>query len=208
MTRVLVLGASGQIARWAIEMLAAQGAELTLLARHPERIAHVPDGSVVIQGDVNNRAVLTEAVRGHDLVYANLAGDVDVQAGNIVDVMTAEGVTRLIFVASLGIYDEVPGAFGRWNNDTIGEWLVPYKAAAAVIEASSLDYTLLRPAWLSDADEISFELTQRDEPFRGTTVSRKSVAAVVAQIAADPGSHVRESLGIDKPGTEGDQPVW
>ena len=29
--------------------------------------------------------------------------------------MTAAGVPRLIFVSALGIYDEVPGAFGAWN---------------------------------------------------------------------------------------------
>ena len=31
--------------------------------------------------------------------------------------MKACDVKRLIFVLSLGIYDEVPGKFGEWNND-------------------------------------------------------------------------------------------
>lgn len=50
------------------------------------------------------------------IVYANLTGDdIDLQAKNIVQSMNAAGVERLIFVASLGIYDEVPGKFGAWN---------------------------------------------------------------------------------------------
>ena len=54
---------------------------------------------------------------------------------------------RLIFVLSLGIYDEVPGKFGEWNNATIGEDLKPFRHAADAIEASKLDYTIIRPAW-------------------------------------------------------------
>ncbi|WP_336161970.1 NAD(P)H-binding protein [Amycolatopsis sp. VC5-11] len=209
MTNVLVLGASGQIASWAIDMLADQGATLTLFARNKNRISNVPDGATVIEGDVNDRAALTKAVRGQDIVYANLAGDIDEQAKAIVDVMEAERVQRLIFVTALGIYQEVPGAFGRWNRTTIGAaTLDTYAAASDTIEASSLDYTVLRPAWLSDADEISYETTQRDEPFKGTTVSRKSVGALVADIVAHPQNHVRENLGVNKPGTDGDQPVW
>lgn len=208
MANVLVLGASGQIASWAIDMLAEQGVSLTLFARNKARIAHVPEGATVIEGDVTDRSALAEAVRGQDVVYANLAGNIDEQAKAIVQVMEEEGIRRLIFVTSLGIYDEVPGEFGRWNNETIGQHLVVYRAAADTIEASSLDYTVLRPAWLSDADEVAYEITQRDEPFKGTTVSRKSVAALIADIATHPEKHVRESLGVNKPGTDGDRLVW
>jgi uncharacterized protein YbjT (DUF2867 family) len=209
MSNVLVLGASGQIASWAIGMLADHGHTLTLFARDKDRIAAVPDGATVIEGDVDDRSALADAIRGQDVVYANLAGTLDAHAEAVVEVMEAEGVTRLIFVTALGIYDEVPGEFGRWNRATIGAaTLDTYARASDVVEASSLDYTVLRPAWLSDADEISYEITGREEPFRGTTVSRKSVAALVADLVDHPGSHVRENLGVSKPGTDGDRLVW
>ncbi|MFI6505918.1 NAD(P)H-binding protein [Nonomuraea typhae] len=102
----------------------------------------------------------------------------------------------------------MPGAFGRWNTETIGaSTLGAYRAAADAITVSDLDYTILRPAWLSDRDEIDVEVTQRDEPFRGTTVSRKSVAALAVQIIEDPLQWVRADLGVNKPGTDGDRPV-
>ena len=209
MTKVLVLGAGGQIARWAVAMLAEQGVELTLFARDKNRLADVPAGAQVVEGDVLDRAALTEAVRGQDIVYANLAGTIDEQARLIVETMNAEGVRRLIFVTALGIYDEVPGEFGAWNRQTIGASILDtYAAASDVIEASALDYTVLRPAWLSDADEVDFEVTGRDEPFKGTTVSRKSVAALVAQIVASPEKYVRDNLGVNMPGTDGPRPVW
>jgi NAD(P)H-binding len=90
--------------------------------------------------------------------------------------MDAAKVRRLLFVASLGIYDEVPGKFGEWNRRQIGAYLPPFRRAADVIEASGLD-TLLWPAWLTDKDEVDYETTGRNEPFKGTEVSRKSKKA-------------------------------
>lgn len=208
MTNVLVLGAGGRIARWAVPMLADEpSVRLTLLARHVDQLPEAP-GANTVAGDVLDADVLADALSGQDLVYANLSGEIDVAAERIARAMENAGVGRLVFVTALGIYDEVPGAFGRWNRDQIGPVLGRYRAAADVIEASPLDWTILRPAWLSDADEVSFELTARDEPFRGTTVSRKSVAALVTQLVADPTTHVRASLGVNKPNTDGDRPVW
>jgi uncharacterized protein YbjT (DUF2867 family) len=206
MTKVLVLGAGGQIARWAVPMLADQNAELTLLLRDAGNLAGAPGQARVVEGDVLDRDQLDPAVRGQDVIYANLAGDLDAQAARIVESMSAAGVPRLIFISSLGIYDEVPGAFGAWNRAQIGSVLGPYRAAADIIEASGLDYTILRPAWLTNADEISYELTRKGEPFKGTEVSRKSVAALVTDIATSPGLWSRANLGVNKPGTDSDRP--
>ena len=75
-----------------------------------------------------------------------------------------------------------------------------------MVEASGLDYTILRPAWLTNADEVAYEVTRKGEPFKGTEVSRKSVAALVADIATSPGLWSRANLGVNKPGTDGDKP--
>ena len=208
MTRVLILGAGGQIARHAIEMLASTGDDLTLFLRDRRRLANAPAHAKVAEGDVLDADQLDAAMQGQDIVSANLAGDVDRQAKAIVRSMDAAGVQRLVFITSLGIYDEVPGEFGRWNRSQIGSMLGPYRAAADTIEASELDYTILRPAWLTDDDEIDYEVTQKEEPFRGTEVSRKSVAALVVDIIRDPSKWSRSSLGVDKPGTEGDKPSF
>lgn len=210
MTRVLILGAGGQIARHAIAMLAGNNdVQLTLFARNTARLADVPANASVVQGDALDAAQLGAAIKGQDIVYANLTGaSLDAQAANVIAAMEAAGVRRLIFVLSLGIYDEVPGAFGEWNNATIGEDLKPFRRAADAIEASMLDYTIIRPAWLTDEDEVDYELTGRDEPFRGTAASRKSVADLIATIIRSPDLHLRGNLGVNKPGTDGDKPYF
>ena len=207
MTNVLVLGASGQIARYAIPMLAAQGDTLTLFARNAAKV-DAPEGARVIEGDVLDAAALGAALQGQDVVYANLGGEIVAQAEALVSALDAAGVKRLIFIVSLGIYHELPEPFEAWNQQMIGDALVDYRKAADVIEASDLDYTIIRPAWLTNNDETDYELTQRDEQFRGTEVSRKAVAAFIASVVADPSTHSRANVGVNKPGTEGDKPAW
>ena len=207
MTKVLVLGAGGRVARWAIAMLADEDVELTLFLRDASKLQDPPEGARVVEGDVLDRDQLDPAVRGQDIVYANLAGELDAQAARVVESMRGAGVRRLIFIASLGIYDEVPGAFGAWNRRQIGPMLGPYRAAADTIEEAGLDYTILRPAWLTDADEVAYAITGRDEPFKGTEVSRKSVAALVIDVVTHPNRWSCANLGVDKPGTDGDKPA-
>lgn len=94
------------------------------------------------------------------------------------------------------------------NRDQIGSMLGPYRAAADAIEASDLDYTVLRPAWLTDNDEVDYEVTQRNEPFKGTEVSRKSVAALVATLIRNSTQGVHANFGINKPNSDGDKPAF
>lgn len=210
MTKVLILGASGQIARWAVQMLGDhKDVEQTLLVRDPKKLTgHEPSNAKVVIGDVMDRKLLGNIMEGQDVVYANLAGEVGTQTERILAAMQAKGVKRLIFVNSLGIYDEVPGKFGEWNRNEIGQYLPPYRRSADLIEASNTDYTILRAAWLQDEDEVDYETTGRNEPFKGTEVSRKSVAALAADLVLHPERLVRANVGVNKPNTQGDKPAF
>ncbi|EJL6393522.1 SDR family oxidoreductase [Vibrio navarrensis] len=209
MKKVLILGANGQIATWVVKMLAERkDVEQTLFVRDPSKFNYtLPANSQLIVGDVLDPKGLYEAIKGHDIVYANLFGELGEQAKNIVSAMNKADVKRLVFVNSLGIYQEIPGKFGEWNENEIGKYLGPYRAAADTIEASTLDYTILRAAWLTNHDEVDFEVTQRDEPFKGTIVSRKSVAALITDIIDAPETWSRANLGVNKPNTDGDAPI-
>ncbi len=77
-----------------------------------------------------------------------------------------------------------------------------------MIEASDADYTILRAAWLQNEDEVSYETTGRHEPFKGTEVSRKSVAALAVDTILHPNQRVRANVGVNKPGTDSDKPAF
>lgn len=208
--KVLVLGAHGQIARLAEkEFIANTDYDLKLYLRNSGRITpEDTNREQVIEGDAANIAQLTDAMQGVDAVYANLAGNnIKEQASAVVTAMNKVGVTRLVWISTLGIYDEVPGKFGEWNNSTLGNYLTRYRSAADVIEESDLDYTVVRPAWLTNKDEIDFEVTQKSEPFKGTEVSRKSIAHVVVELIQN-NTELKHSIGVNKPGTDGEKPAW
>ncbi|MDR3369692.1 NAD(P)H-binding protein [Rhodoferax sp.] len=196
MTKVLVLGANGQIAHWAIDLFLERGeVKLTLFCRRAKRLQQYAGNPLVevVEGDVLDAQALATVMPGHDVVYANLAGDLVQMAWTIVITMKGARLKRLVFISSMGIYNEVPGAH-------YDKALDPYRDAAAVIESSDLDYTILRPSWLSNRDEIEYGITQKGEDFRfsGDLVSRKSVADLVVQLATVPGMETRRSLGVHR----------
>lgn len=208
-TRVLILGAAGAIAQHVIDFLIDDKTiELTLFARNANQLSLYKSKATIIEGDALNDTQLNNAIAGKDIVYANLAGSVDKMADHIVKTMQANNVKRLIFVTSLGIHNEVPGKFGEWNSRMIGSVLRTYSRAADFIESSDLEYTIIRPAWLQDDDEVDFETTHKPEPFKGTEVSRKSVAAYIADVIQHPTKDVKASVGVNKPNTNGDKPSF
>jgi len=191
--KVLILGANGRLARnTARWFLHRTDARLTLYLRRASRLRN-PDRerAGIVEGDVLDLATLEAAMQGQDVVYANLAGPLQQQAERIVEAMQATGVRRLIFISSMGIYGEVPGEPYRSVLD-------PYRDSAAIIEASDLDYTILRPGWFTDDDEVRYQLTQKGEPFRGREVSLNSLSDLIVHLALTPGMESRRSLGVSR----------
>ena len=212
MTKIAILGAAGQIAQLVEPMLLKKtDVDMVLYLRHPNKLHQVDEGrEEVIKGDASNFNELKAALAGVDLVYANLAGaNIEDQAETVVKAMDANGIKRLIWVSSLGIYNEVPGKFGEWNKNVLGSYLTTYRAAADKITESDLDYTIIRPAWLTNKDEINYEKTVGAQtPFKGTEVSRLSVADYIVNIIENPEEDLKSNVGLDKPGTDGDKPAW
>ena len=193
MVNVLILGANGQLARNTTRhLLARPDVRLTLYLHRASRLPNPDPKRVrIVEGDVLDRPTLEGAMRGQDVVYANLAGAMEQQATVIVDAMHTTGLKRLIFVSSMGIYGEVPG-------EKYGSVLDPYRDSAAVIEASDLDYTLLRPGWFTHDEEIDYQITQKGEPFKGHDVSLDSVSDLILKLALSPRMEVRRSLGVSR----------
>lgn len=190
MKNVLILGASGGLAKYVIEELQKQNdIHLTLFLRNKNRLNNkLIKKCDIIEGDVMDYRKLTEAVADKDIVYVNLAGDLWAMAENIEKAMTETAVKRLIAISSIGIYDT-----------PLKSVLIPYRKLADVFENSNLDYTILRPAWFTSTNEVDFEITHKNEPERGSVISMKSLATFIASIINSPQNYICESLGINKP---------
>ena len=194
MTNILIVGANGQIARVATQMLLARtDADLVLYLRRAVRLDALRSNPRVriIEGDASDTAALTAAMSGQDIIYANLSDNMEQHAKSIVSSMGKTGVRRLIFISSMGIYSEIHGEAYRRILD-------PYRDSAAIIEASGLDYTIIRPAWLNDDEEIAYDLTSKGEAFlnAGQVVSRASVADLIVRLVTDQSFGVGASFGV------------
>lgn len=190
MKKVLIIGATGSLARYVIDAVNKfDDVELTLFARNKNSlINYAATGNNIIQGDAMNYNDVKNAIAGQDIVYINLAGNLEAMGKNIVKAMKEAAVKRVLAICSIGIY-ETP----------LKSVLLPYRKLADVIESSGLDYTILRPDWFTNGNEVDYALTKKGQPETGSAISRKSIAAFVVTLIQQPELYIYENLGISKP---------
>ncbi|MBA1392362.1 NAD-dependent epimerase/dehydratase family protein [Lactobacillus sp. XV13L] len=201
MTKVLIIGATGSIGRVTRQyFLDHSDDQLTLMARHIDSLQNTinPHRERLIAGDVTVAASLHEALLGQDVVFAALSGDLPQMARSLVDQMTKAGIERLLFISSMGIYNEIPASIGAAGNLKNSPVLSSYRQAADIIADSSLNYTIIRPGWFDNGNDIDYQVTHKGEPFGGHDVSRRSIADLVLRLAHDPQLGSRDSLGINR----------
>ena len=210
MQTVLIIGANGKVSIEATKLfLEDSNFNVDLFLRNAHRIPDYASNRVTVyEGDAKNSKDLEQALDKVDVVFASLSGSLDIEAQAIVDAMSKKDVKRLIFVAAPGIYDELPAKFNEFNKSQFGDKLTKYRKAADIIEASTLDYTIIRPAGLTFKNETDYEVTSKDTQFRGTEVSRRSIASLAVRIAKNPELYSKENIGVNKPNTDGDKPAW
>lgn len=152
---------------------------------------------------------MKKALEGIDAVYLN---DLNSLAGvrTVVEAMESCDVNILIAASILGIYGEVPGAFGKWNERMVGtSGIKRHRQAADIIENSSLRYTILRLTWLyNQTGNIDYQVTQKGEPFVGAQVTREAVAQLILDIIEDTAGYAYTSLGVSEPNTDWSKPSF
>lgn len=212
--KILILGAAGQIARMVRnELINKTGYSIVLYARNGHKRLTIQDDNreVIFDGDFKDKDKLIDAMKDVDLVYINDMSD-DKSTKAIIDAMHDSGVRRVIAASVLGIYDEVPGAFGKWNKRMIGgsPRMHSQIESARILENSNLDYTLLRLTWLyNENGNIKYRITQKGEPFVGAQVTRQAVTQSIMDIIEEKSDkYLQTSLGVSEPNTDWAKPSF
>ena len=196
--RILIIGATGSIgSRLRKTLLEKTNYKLTLFSTRANTLQINPNREVAVSGNVNNKRDLARVIPNQDVVFAALSGNLGMMAKNIVEAMNQTTTRRLIFISSMGIYNEIPRSIGGGNLNE-NSMLRPYREAADVIEASYLDYTIIRPGWFDEGSD-NYEITKKGQPFKGHDVSRQAICNLVLKLIQQKGFGVRESLGINRP---------
>lgn len=215
MKKVLILGANGQIARIVEQRLLKEqpDVELTLFLRNSDRLANMAknENVTVIDGDITDYDAVNAVMKGRDIVYLAMVDHTpdNVITKNIIKSMKENNVKRVFESSLLGLYNEVPGEFGRWNYQTVQSGLPAAINADKLLAESGLDYTTLRFPWMNDRGETKYTITHKNEEYIGVSGSRQSLADVIVKMVADPSYLNNDSIGIADPDTQGmDRPVY
>jgi putative NADH-flavin reductase len=207
--RILVVGATGGTGLEIVREALVRGHEVTAFVRRPGRLDVDHERVRESVGDVRDGSSVRAAVAGQEAVLSALGHKRwfypnDILSGGtrtIVEAMRAEGVRRLICETSLGVGDSF-GKLGLYYTLFTIPFVLPFYywdkgRQERVIRASGLDWTIVRPAVLTNGPargryrhgpEVgSYVLTRR--------VSRADVAAFMLDQLTD-STYARAAPGI------------
>jgi len=206
MTSVLVLGGSGFVGRHVCEKLQQRGVRVTVPTRRASNaraVQHLP-GLTVVEASVHDAAALQRLVQGHDAVVNLVAilhgSDAAFEHTHVrlpqllAQACQTGGVRRLVHISALGVQTDSPSRYQR--SKARGE---------ALLRASGLDLTVLRPSVIFGADDRFLNLFARLQsvfpvmPLAGASarfqpVWVEDVAAAVVACLCDP-VHRTASVG-------------
>jgi uncharacterized protein YbjT (DUF2867 family) len=139
MKKILVLGGTGMLGSPAARRLQADGFEVRLLARDPEKTrAQFDDSFEVVAGDVADMDSLGQALQGCDGVLISVGGPADqLSAENVAALAPKLGLKQITYLSGSTVLEE-----NGWF-PMVKQKLMAEKA----VQACGVPYTILRPTW-------------------------------------------------------------
>ncbi len=191
-----IFGATGGIGQQLVEQALAAGHTVTAIVRTPAKVAVQHPNLRVMQGDVLAEGTLEPAFAGQEAVLLALGVGKSREpttlysagARNILQAMKAQGVPRLIAVSASGFIDDPNDSFLlKYLFKPLFQRMLkhPYddlKRMEAEVKVSNLDWTLVRPARLTDAAHTGTYRTALNRNVAGgSAISRADVADFIVK---------------------------
>ncbi len=211
MTRIIIIGGHGKIARKVTPLLVEDGHSVSSVIRNPDQTADLTKlGAEPVVADVQRlqEHELEDVLRGHDVVIwaAGAGGGGDAEqtyavdrdaAIRSMDAAAKAGAERYVMVSYFGAAPD----HGVPADDPFFAYAEAKAAADLHLESSALKWTILQPSSLTDGPTTGSIDARADSSEK---VSRGNVAAVIrAVVAADPASVAGLAIRFN----DGDVPV-
>jgi len=161
--KITIFGGTGKTGQHLIQQALDAGYQVGVLARTPSKLGLQHERLTIIQGDVQDAAKVSEAVKGVDAIISVLGPspnnpELGVSKGteNIITGMQKNGVRRLVVSAGAGIGDanDKPTVI-----DTVIKTIIRLFSSKAyadmnrvsqVVRACNMDWTIVRVPMLTD----------------------------------------------------------
>ena len=193
--RVVVFGANGPTGRLLTAALLDAGSDVVAVTRHPGALASARARFAVIGAEATDPAAVCRAIDGADAVVSVLGarysrGPITVyseSASAITGAMHTAGIRRLVVTSSSAVsgwidphWSWLERNLARRILDRIGRTLyADMRRMEAVVQASDLDWTIMRPLGLANLDApTTYALAEDHIPGRQT--ARRDLAAAIA----------------------------
>jgi putative NADH-flavin reductase len=199
--KLTIFGATGATGAALVEQALAAGHEVTAVVRDPARLA-VPARQRlrIVTADVRNPASISPAVAGADAVLSALGphgtGPTTISqdsARSIIEAMQKTGARRLVTVSGSIVADDGESPYMRYllkpvvRRTFLRHVCADMRSAEKEIQASNLDWTIMRPPSLTGKAAKGAYRTAIDRNLpHGFNVSRADLATCMLTLLDDP----------------------
>jgi putative NADH-flavin reductase len=207
--KIGILGPTGGTGRALIKEALTLNHDISVLARTPADLDQFKDRIHIHQGDVLDQDALDKWIKGRDAILSALGVRGTLLTGrkevslysrsieNIINAMQKNAVKRFIGVTMSGA-EVLPGQPKLMPifRFLLKGYMEDILRMEALLEQSSLDWTVIRPANLTDGEKAGVYRTWTDRyPPRVFKVSRADVAGFMLNCLEDK-TTIRKKIGI------------
>lgn len=203
--KLIVFGASGGTGKLVVQKALEQGHDVTAFVRSPEKLGITHDRLSVVPGDVKDPDAVMRSVAGHDAVLAMINTQDDLPmfesaTRNILAALTAHGVRKFLYVSSFGVpdgYERDPYYEENFRQGSLKEQYAAVRRAEALIQASDVDWILVRPPLLLDTPPIGLGNVRIVDvpPLDMQMISRADLADYILMAVQDP-KYIRTGMFV------------
>jgi uncharacterized protein YbjT (DUF2867 family) len=202
MSRILVLGATGQVGSALCGELMARGHEVWGVTRSDAAAGRlVQRGITPVVGDIRNLDALGPRLAGFDAVFlaSSDARDQDSTETALIGCLRDNGTPHVVKLSAQSAGLEPPVSFG-----------IQHRNAERALEQSGLGFTLLRPTFFQQSLLLMSGDVARKKAItapmgkgRAAMVDVRDVAAVAARCLTDPEHHAGKTYTLTGPQAHG-----
>ncbi|WP_419837859.1 NAD(P)-dependent oxidoreductase [Candidatus Poriferisodalis sp.] len=200
--RVIIFGATGKTGQHAVRSALDGGHETTAFGRSVDRL-DAASGLTLSRGDVFDAEVVASAVAGHDaaivcLGSTSLKDRTTLRRGteHIVGAADGQGVDRLVVVSAAGVgesWAQIPMSSKLMFKTMLRNVFADHQAQEAVVRASAANWTVVRPAVLSD--KLERRAVTASNTSKTSRIHRAALAGFLVD-QLDDSTHSRQAITV------------